>query len=48
MRVMRLVFSGALKPVIGARMSLEGVAEGHRLLEEGGIFGKVVLDVSNE
>lgn len=47
-RVMRQVFAGALKPVIGARLPLEGVAEGHRLLEEGGVFGKVVLEISNE
>ena len=47
-RVMRLVFSGALKPVIGARLPLEQIAEGHRLLEEGGVFGKVVMEIGDE
>jgi NADPH:quinone reductase-like Zn-dependent oxidoreductase len=40
---MRLVFEGKLKPVVGAALPLEAVAEGHRLLEEGSVFGKVVL-----
>jgi NADPH:quinone reductase-like Zn-dependent oxidoreductase len=44
-RVMGLVFSGALKPVIGATLPLEQVAEGHRLMEEGEVFGKVVLKI---
>lgn len=44
--VMRLVFSGALKPVIGATLPLEDIAEGHRLLEKGEVFGKVVLQVN--
>jgi len=41
--VMGLVFSGALQPVIGATLPLEQIAEGHRLLEDGAVFGKVVL-----
>ncbi|MCS7071986.1 MAG: zinc-binding dehydrogenase [Anaerolinea sp.] len=41
--VMGLVFSGALQPVIGATLPLDQIAEGHRLLEEGSVFGKVVL-----
>jgi len=45
-RVMQLVFAGKLKPVIGARLPLEQIAEGHRLLEEGVVFGKVVLDIA--
>jgi NADPH:quinone reductase-like Zn-dependent oxidoreductase len=44
-RVMKLVFDGALKPVIGARLPLEEIAEGHRLLETGEVFGKVVLEI---
>ncbi len=44
-RVMRLVFGGALKPVIGARLPLEQIAEGHRLMEAGEVFGKVVLEM---
>lgn len=41
--VMGLVYSGALRPVIGATLPLDQMTEGHRLLEEGAIFGKVVL-----
>lgn len=44
-KVMNLVFSGALKPVIGATLSLAEFKEGQRLLEEGALFGKVVLEV---
>lgn len=44
-RVMGLVFSGALKPVIGAVLPLDQVVEAHRLLEEGAVFGKVVLEI---
>ncbi|OQY84380.1 MAG: hypothetical protein B6D42_05420 [Anaerolineae bacterium UTCFX5] len=44
-RVMNLVFSGALKPVIGAVLPLEQAREGHRILQEGDIFGKVVIQV---
>lgn len=43
--VMNLVFDGTLKPVIGARLPLKDIREGHRLLEEGCVFGKVVLDI---
>lgn len=46
-RVMRLVFTGALKPVIGARLALEEIAEGHRLIETGAVFGKVVLAIAD-
>ncbi|MCK6576705.1 MAG: zinc-binding dehydrogenase [Anaerolineae bacterium] len=42
-RVMSKVFDGSLKPVIGATLPLEQIAEGHRLLEAGEVFGKVVL-----
>lgn len=41
--VMGRVFAGQLRPVIGAVLPLDQVAEGHRLLETGEVFGKVVL-----
>ncbi len=44
-RVMNLVFDGKLKPVIGARLPLADIQEGHRLLEDGDVFGKVVLEI---
>lgn len=43
--VMRLMFAGKLKPVIGATLPLSAIREGHRLLEEGAVFGKVVLEL---
>ena len=42
--VMQQVFDGKLKPVIGKTLPLADIQEGHRLLEEGDIFGKVVLE----
>jgi NADPH:quinone reductase-like Zn-dependent oxidoreductase len=45
-RVMNLVFDGKLKPVIGRILPLADVVEGHRLLEAGEVFGKVVLELS--
>lgn len=42
--VMKLVFEGKLKPVIGALLPLADIREGHRLLEMGAAFGKVVLE----
>ncbi|RMF80876.1 MAG: alcohol dehydrogenase [Chloroflexi bacterium] len=44
-RVMNLVFAGKLEPAIGARLPLDDVKEGHRLLEDGEVFGKVVLEL---
>ncbi len=44
-RVMGMVFSGKLRPVIGKVLPLEEIAEGHRLIETGEVFGKVVLRV---
>jgi NADPH:quinone reductase-like Zn-dependent oxidoreductase len=44
-RVMNLVFDGKLKPIISATLRLAEVQEGHRLLEEGDVFGKVVLAI---
>ncbi|MEP7291577.1 MAG: zinc-binding dehydrogenase [Chloroflexota bacterium] len=43
--VMQQVFAGRLKPVIGATLPLSDIREGHRLLEEGSLFGKVVLEL---
>jgi NADPH:quinone reductase-like Zn-dependent oxidoreductase len=41
--VMSRVFAGDLQPAIGARLPLENTPEGHRMLERGDIFGKIVL-----
>lgn len=43
--VMRLIFEGRLKPVIGATFPLIQVNEAIRALERGEIFGKIVLEV---
>jgi NADPH:quinone reductase-like Zn-dependent oxidoreductase len=43
--VMKLVFAGKLKPVIGALLPLADIRDGHRLLEAGNVFGKVVLEL---
>ena len=42
--VMGQVFAGRLKPVISATLPLEAISEGHRLLEAGDVFGKIVLE----
>ena len=44
-RVMNLVFEGKLKPVIGEVVPLAEAGRGHRILEEGTTFGKVVISV---
>lgn len=45
-RVMNLIFSGALKPVIGATLPLDVVRDGYHLMRDGAdLFGKVVLQV---
>ncbi len=44
-RVMGLIFAGRLEPIIGAELPLAAAAEGHRMLERGEVFGKVVLTV---
>jgi NADPH:quinone reductase-like Zn-dependent oxidoreductase len=44
-RVMNLVFEGKLKPVIGATLPLPDIKKGHQMLEEGSVFGKVVLEI---
>jgi len=43
--ILRFVEQGRLKPVVGQVLPLEEAAEGHRLLEERRVFGKVVLRV---
>src|SRR3954454_19641152 len=41
----RLVESGAVRPIVGARFPLERAAEALKLIDERGATGKVVLDV---
>lgn len=41
--VMRLVFAGALKPVIHEVLPLADAARAHEMLEAGAVFGKLVL-----
>lgn len=41
--VMGLIFEGKLKPVVGKVMPLAEAAEAHRVLEDGDVFGKIVL-----
>lgn len=41
--VLDLLFRGELEPVLHDTMPLEEVSEAHRLIEEGMVFGKVVL-----
>ena len=43
-RVMRLVFEGSLQPMIHQVMPLEDAGLAHRILEDGKVFGKVVLE----
>ena len=43
--ILRFVEEGKLKHVVGQVLPLEAAAEGHRLLEERRVFGKVVLQV---
>ena len=45
-RVMKLVFSGLLRPVIDSVLPLEGAAEAQRRLAEFDVFGKLVLKVN--
>lgn len=42
-RVMNLVFEGKLQPVLGQTLPLESLADGHRALEQGAVFGKMVF-----
>ncbi|MCX8088449.1 MAG: zinc-binding dehydrogenase [Meiothermus ruber] len=43
--ILQFVAEGRLRPVIGATLPLSQAAEGHQLLEERRVFGKVVLEV---
>lgn len=43
--ILKGIGEGKLKPVVGATLPLAQAAEGHRLLEEHQVFGKVVLEV---
>lgn len=43
--ILQFVAEGKLQPVVGATLPLSQAAEGHRLLEERRVFGKVVLEV---
>ena len=45
-RLLPLVFSGKLRPVVAEVLPLAEVARAHRLLEERAVFGKIVLEVS--
>ena len=44
-RVMRLVFEGKVKPVIGAILPLDQASAAHEMLEKGDVFGKIVLTI---
>lgn len=41
-----MVESGAVRPIIGAELSVQQAAEAHRLLQDGEVTGKVLLRVS--
>lgn len=43
--ISRLVERGLLRPIIDRVLPLSQVAEGHRLLEQGGLRGKIVLKI---
>ncbi|MGQ0816181.1 MAG: zinc-binding dehydrogenase [Gemmatimonadota bacterium] len=43
--VMRLVFTGALRPVVDTVMALEQMREAHQRLEAGRQFGKIVIRI---
>lgn len=43
-RVMGMVFDGSLEPVIHATLPLAEARSAHQMLEDGGVFGKVVLE----
>jgi len=45
--VTRALQDGALRPRIGARMSLERVADAHVAVEHGDVIGNVALMVQN-
>lgn len=43
--VMRLVFGGALAPVVDSVVGLDGVAAAHARLEKGDVFGKIAVEI---
>jgi len=43
--VLKLVFAGKLKPVIGMVLPLADIRKGHELLARGEAFGKIVLEL---
>lgn len=43
--VMRLIFAGKLKSVIGEVLPLDQASRAHALLESGNFFGKIVLEI---
>ena len=44
-KVMNLVFSGALEPVVGEVMPLEQMREAQARLTNFDVFGKIVLEI---
>jgi NADPH2:quinone reductase len=42
-RVWPLIEAGRVRPIIFARLPLADAAEGHRLMQEGDHFGKILL-----
>ena len=44
-KVMNLVFTGQLKPVIGAVLPIDEVRKGMEMLEKFDVFGKIVLEI---
>lgn len=44
-KIATVVERGQLRPVVGAELPLEEAAEAHRLIENGGVRGKIVLRV---
>lgn len=42
--MLRVVFAGRIRPVIDTVMPLDQAREAHRRLEDGGQFGKIILD----
>lgn len=43
-RVMRMVFDGALEPIIHETLPLDEARRAHAMLEDGNVFGKLVLE----
>jgi NADPH2:quinone reductase len=43
-RVMRMVFEGALEPIIHETLPLDEARRAHAMLEDGNVFGKLVLE----